>query len=760
MPVVEKWGRKKGIGWKKRHKNIYLCNPCETVPERKTTVQSKVASALSRILEALGNTRFVIAVILLLAFTITLLARLVPLHWGTYLNEFDPFYEYYLSVQMLKNGNGSFLGGVAWWYHWWLENPKPRDTLFWAPNGRDLRGSSQPGAAFFTVAAYELLRDLGFNVDLYFIHGISVPIGAALAVFTAYLLGKELKDERAGILSAVLISLSWAYMYRTNYGAKHEGFAIPFMLLGFYLFLVAYRRKSLSLSVLAGLSLGMTVLSWGGYMYPWNFIALVSLAWLLFHPNDKALAKVYIVSNLVTTLFVATTPRFGPNTAFLSAIGFLPLATTLYSAFLIIGFSRMKSISPSKLEKIGVGLLVALVVFFAIAYVTGITSLISGRILAVVLPTIREPGVTTVAEHAVPSWNQLFDDFQSSLVFGIFAVYLYARRFKSDFKAAFTSLYFATSLYFSSSIVRLILLLSPAIAVVASMGLVELFDRLLDLTSHVPLRRREKSVSPALIALAMIILLLLFSPSILGSKIPVYSHQPALILTSSVPMIDYNYQYMDWLSALEWIKLNVPRDATIATWWDYGYWISVNTDRKTTCDNATIDTKQIQRIATAFMSDEDTARKIFKELNVTYVVVFEPLQAIQLSTGVNVYFSMIHPALGGDMAKSPQMLKWIGLDAGKYIYGYNNGSYAYLDLGNNQRIYLLLPVATPQGLNATLYKMIYTRNYKQQLFIFDSFLGQLQGYHGPSYLLSPLKNFELVYVSEPNGWVKVFKVKE
>ncbi len=723
-------------------------------------VQGKIASSLKAVLNAFGDTRVVVASIIAIAFTVTLLARLAPLHWGTYLNEFDPYYEYYLSVKMLENGNGSLLGGLAWWYHWWLENPKPRDTLFWAPNGRDLRGTSQPGAAFFTVATYELLKAFGLDVDLYFIHGITVPVGAAFAVFTAYLLGRELKDSRTGVLSAVLIALSWAYMYRTNYGAKHEGFAIPFMLLGFYLFLAAYRRKSLLLAILAGLSQGMVVLSWGAYLYPWNFLALLSLVWLLMHHDDRTLAKVYIATNAVTTLFVATTPRFGPSTAFLSLVGFLPLATTVFAAFLLVGLSRVRTMSPSQLKKTGLAVLGALAVALAVATLTGLTSLISGRILAVVLPTIREPGVTTVAEHAVPSWNQLFDDFQSSIVFGIFAVYLYAKRIKSDIKAAFASLYFATSLYFSSSIVRLVLLLSPAIAVVASMGLVELFDRVVEAarpTSHK--RRGASGPSGVVVAFTLIMLLLLFSPSILGSKVPLYSHQPALILTSSVPMIDYNYQYMDWISALEWIRLNVPRDATIATWWDYGYWISVNTGRRTTCDNATIDTRQIQKIARAFMSDEETALRIFKELNVTYVVVFEPLQSITLSTGVNAYFSMIHPALGGDMAKSPQMLKWIGLDASDYIYGYRNGSYAYLDLGGNQRVYMLVPAPTPKALNATLYKMIYARNYKQQVFVFDAFLGQLQGYHGPRYLMPPLKHFELVYVSEPNGWVKIFKVK-
>ena len=340
----------------------------------------------------------------------------------------------------------------------------------------------------------------------------------------------------------------------------------------------------------------------------------------------------------------------------------------------------------------------------------------------------------------------------------------YFTKSRENFTNAFTSLFIFTATYFSASIVRLLLLLSPAVAVTASLGLIEILDRLAEAGATLERRRtRGPQTSYRLVTLLVaIILILVFSPSILASKIPLNSHQPPLILTSSIPVVRYNYEYMDWLSALGWISENIPRDATIATWWDYGYWISVNTDRKTTCDNATIDTKQIQKIATAFMSDEATALKIFRELNVSYVVVFEPLQSLQLSNGLTVWFTMMHPALGGDMAKSPQMLKWIGRDAREYIYGYNNGSFAYIQQQGGRTIYLILPANTPQALNATLYKMIYAKNYKQQVFVFDSFLqmlGGLPGYHGPSYTIPQLEHFELVYVSEPNGWVKIFRVK-
>jgi len=742
-------------------KNLFLVSGIEA-----RNMLGKIIRITYRVLELFGDSRAVVAIILLAAFTTTLLARLTPMHWGIYLNEFDPYYEYYLSEQLLSHGNGNYLAGVAWWYHWWLENPKPRDTLFWAPEGRDLRGSSQPGPAFFGAGVYSLLNALGFQVSLYDVHALLVPIVASFAVFTAYLLGKELKDKRTGALSAVLIALSWAYMYRTNLGAKHEAIAIPFMLLGFYLFLKAYRSNSLLLSAAAGFSFGAVVLSWGAYLYPWNLLALVTLYWLFFHPGDSTLAKTYLVTNVLFTFFVVTTPRFGPTAAFLSLTGFLPLVTSIVSLVILMGLRLPTQLHLRQNKKFIILAVAVLFVVFIVGTYIGILRGMAGRILAVVLPLLREPGVTTVAEHQVPTWNQVFDDFQTSIVFALFAGYISFLKSRENFADAFSSLFIFTATYFSASIVRLLLLLSPAVSIVASLGLIEVLDKLRE--SGSAFERKTRSGEPQgtqklVILLVAIILILVFSPSILASKIPLNSHQPPLILTSSVPLVRYNYEYVDWLSALQWISENIPRDATIATWWDYGYWISVNTGRKTTCDNATINTKQIQKIATAFMSDEDTALRIFKELNVTYVVVFEPLQSLQLSNGLSVWFSMMHPALGGDIAKSPQMLKWIGRDAKDYIYGYNNGSFAYIQQGS-YTIYLILPAGTPQALNATLYRMVYARNYKQEVFIFDSFLyqlfgGAIQGYHGPTYTFPPLKNFELVYVSEPNGWVKIFKVK-
>ena len=39
---------------------------------------------------------------------------------------------------------------------------------------------------------------------------------------------------------------------------------------------------------------------------------------------------------------------------------------------------------------------------------------------------------------------------------------------------------------------------------------------------------------------------------------------------------------------MQWLRENTPKDAVIASWWDYGYWISTLGERKTLADNATL----------------------------------------------------------------------------------------------------------------------------------------------------------------------------
>jgi dolichyl-diphosphooligosaccharide--protein glycosyltransferase len=61
---------------------------------------------------------------------------------------------------------------------------------------------------------------------------------------------------------------------------------------------------------------------------------------------------------------------------------------------------------------------------------------------------------------------------------------------------------------------------------------------------------------------------------------------------------------------MQWLKENTPEDAVIASWWDYGYWITTLAERKTLVDNATLIDWQIRKVASMFMSTSNNAWQI------------------------------------------------------------------------------------------------------------------------------------------------------
>jgi dolichyl-diphosphooligosaccharide--protein glycosyltransferase len=82
---------------------------------------------------------------------------------------------------------------------------------------------------------------------------------------------------------------------------------------------------------------------------------------------------------------------------------------------------------------------------------------------------------------------------------------------------------------------------------------------------------------------------------------------PVTILNSGT---SFNISTNDWTESMQWLKENTPEDAVIAAWWDYGYWISTLSERKTLSDNATTLDWQIRKSASMFMSTPDHAWQI------------------------------------------------------------------------------------------------------------------------------------------------------
>jgi dolichyl-diphosphooligosaccharide--protein glycosyltransferase len=136
---------------------------------------------------------------------------------------------------------------------------------------------------------------------------------------------------------------------------------------------------------------------------------------------------------------------------------------------------------------------------------------------------------------------------------------------------------------------------------------------------------------------------------------------PATILNGGS---GYKVVTNDWKESLEWINLNTPPDSVILSWWDYGYWITTVSERTTVVDNATIDSKQIQKVAKILVSSPDDAWNMLQETGSDYVVIFVAGQKFQ-TTDENLLYLLEG---GGDESKKMWFMKIAGVPIEKYLH--------------------------------------------------------------------------------------------
>ena len=97
---------------------------------------------------------------------------------------------------------------------------------------------------------------------------------------------------------------------------------------------------------------------------------------------------------------------------------------------------------------------------------------ISARVLSIIIPNLKNRGspiIESVAEHKAPPWTVFFSEYHSLLLFIPIGLSVC---FKSLTKPKlFIALYFVVTTYFSAIMVRIMLIQTIAITVLAGMGL-------------------------------------------------------------------------------------------------------------------------------------------------------------------------------------------------------------------------------------------------------------------------------------------------
>jgi dolichyl-diphosphooligosaccharide--protein glycosyltransferase len=631
--------------------------------------------------------------LLLLILFIALMVRLLPLRWGFHLSEFDPHIHYALAKHMVENG---FFAWTSW-----------TDPMRWYPSGYNIPRSLFPGlsatAAFFYITANALglspapmFTSNPLTVDPIFNLCVIFPvIMGTLACLVIYFLGKDIGGKEVGLFSAFFLALNSSYIGRTSLGFfDDETVGIFGILLVFFFFLRSIEperslRNGLTYAFAAGLSLGYLFASWGAARYALGMVVLFVFVLILLHRYSSRLFLSYSTTFGLALFIAINVPKLGfsylTETTVLAVLGVF---------LLLCIFEASRYIKTLKTKMVFALCFLALlaVLFFTLSSL-GYIEPLGTKFMSVINPLQRVGETRTqqlfasVQEHRPASWGSLYYDIGIGLFFVPVGLFFAVQNPTN--RNVFLCIFGLTTVYFAGSMVRLTLLMAPAFSILWAVALVQLIGPFITIMKEVPaIPRRKmrfenlvsKEFSVAFIGLVFLLLTFTFvlpSPLSTFPRVLDHAYSPTTIAAASLPIKPVD-PAMDWLNALNWMRVNLKSTDVVASWWDYGYWITGIANKTTLADNGTVNSTQIARIGQMFLSNETEAIEILSGYDATYVVVFTTFD----TSGNDVGWA--------DEGKWRWMARIGGLDETDYGNTTEQGSWQWNAKGQETVIYKLM----------------------------------------------------------------------
>lgn len=642
--------------------------------------------------------------ILFIAFTI----RVLPLRWeiqsgGLHLSEFDPYYQFSLTRYMTDHGLFAPYYPTQW-----------VDTQRWYPDGINM-GASYPSLPLTAAVLYDITRFLGFNFDLMGFCSILPAIMGTIAVFVMFLLGKDMGGTPVGLLAALFLALNPSYIQRTSLGFFDTEVVGVVSLLAFSLFFLRAIEEDRPISSTVKYSLGSAaalayfVLGWGAAYYLIGLTLLFVFILLLLKRYSRRLLLAYSIS-FGLGLLVAISTRTEVTPSYMVGATILPVA----GMFVLLVLNEITPNLTSSREKFFLVVLsvVALIGSFIALSLLGYLGALAGKFLTVLDPFIRggSPLIESVAEHRIASWGSIYYDLGVGILFFALGIFFTARNLST--RNLFLLLLGLTSLYFAASMVRLLILLAIAFALLASVGIVGILKPFVTLLKEPPkiigkrrvrLERVGREFSGAAVFLIFLILMtnLAFSPQSGGiPRVYRQAYTPVTITAASLSVVP-NQPVREWLDMLKYVNDMQSAGTVVCSWWDYGYWLSLMGNVTSLADNATINTTQIENIGFIFMANETYSLNMLKKYNTQYILVFITFDAngnwIDWAGGDNGKWTWMAKISGNAkdrLVNDDRVIDETSSWQDEKTFGnFTNNAWTWNDVGRNSTVYKLMSYA-------------------------------------------------------------------
>ncbi|MEB2793626.1 MAG: hypothetical protein G5Z42_05700 [Caldisphaeraceae archaeon] len=622
---------------------------------------------------------------------ITVYLRLIPgiLYGTNMVNGNDPWILYWLS---------------NYFYHHGVFNLAPlKDVkMFWYPWGRNFLKSEYVGGAMLIALVTKYITGR-FGLSVIQTLALQPVFLAGLDTIVMFFMVWKLTNSRlAGIASSIAFAFyPGAFLFKAfaDYPGKTNA-GLAFFTLGFLFMVLGFKSlkkvRSLIYMYVGGLFAGFVSWMWGGY----SFITLIISFLLLIDPLMAKPTRDRFLKLLLLSLGFATSVISSPDVGihyFTRDIGLaIPILLAVYAIEVYMDKIPLDKIGLTRKydNKVQAWVIIAGVALVGIAIYSNIITFPSRVLLALgVLPSGTSVVSLTVAEYAKSSLSTIFQSFGPAIIVTIIGLIILSYHLIRNkerslgetlivvfFIAAFIFLYgttnesyfIATSNYFFD------------IAAGITIGL--LFGIKKEQKVKEIRTRKKEEVEPA----ALVLGLLLFgivagfgvyyafqdytSMHYMPPAIKTGWMQPLSFQTPSGPkaLVPLNNA---WLLALNYLKHNTSNNALVVSWWDYGYWIGVISNRTTVADGATLNGTQIQILARILTGNPNASSALLKYFhakpNNTYLLTYEVFVGeYNNSTRSVIMFPYpnivpISQSQGlyaitygmGDMAKSFQMLR-------------------------------------------------------------------------------------------------------
>ena len=549
--------------------------------------------------------------------------RSQPAQYGFELHEYDPFFNYRATQFIVENGIPAYLD----WH----------DDMSWYPMGRDVASTSQPMLHITAAISYQIF---GAGSELYdFTIMFPVVIGSATAI-VMFAIVRTIGGTTAGLLASLFFAISVPILYRGLIGwFKSEPLGIFYGLLGIYFFLSGIKsnngKSSLLRLVAGGVIIGLGISSWGGIQFFILPLTLFFLALPFFRKDKKFLMwalPIFTFSLLASTsMFEIADSTFLLSTESGSSYGLYKfsdtddvIASIGYGSAVLIGMTAIamiilmiQKISQKHQVRNGLAVLAVTTIIGIAVLSSGFVDLPEYRYVNALNPflTTTDPLTDSVSEHSTPTMKITFIFFSIMIVFaGIGAWLIFQNKVNRSMKIKTDMVVFAlimglVGVYASAAFVRAEIFAAFSIIILSSIGISILASKILERKIFKDYTITAKATTKVAFVGVIIILLALPLALPLDENMVISATFPPAILTANANLSP-TFVTNDWKDAMQWLKENTPKDAVVASWWDYGYYITTLGERKTLADNATLMDWQIRKIASMLFSNTDNAWKI------------------------------------------------------------------------------------------------------------------------------------------------------